>query len=152
VDEVERELVELFDADLVDEELTAEAAVVELMDELGILGSIRSQMLGDLGRARAVLVHAKSSSGIRNRAAFAIANWRARFDPRGRAEGAQLRLVEEAPTLDALELAWSLDSPIAREVVRMMTVAIERTGGARALLERAGMTPLEPQTRLKLEP
>jgi hypothetical protein len=145
--ELELELREAFDAELV-----GDAALDELLDELGILGAVRSQMLADPARARAVLVHAKSSSGIRNRAAFAIANWRARFDPRGREPGAQLRLVEEAPTLDALELAWSLDSPIAREVVRMMTAAIERTGGARALLERAGMTPLEPQTRLKLEP
>jgi hypothetical protein len=157
-DDVERELVEAFDADLVDEpeELQSDADVVELLDELGIVGAIRGQMLADADRARAVLRHAKASDGIRNRAAFAIANWRARFDPRGRGLAGvdgPAELVEEPPTLDALEYAWSLDdSPIAQAVVRMMTVSIERNGGARALLERAGMAPLAPQTSLELEP
>jgi hypothetical protein len=155
-EERERELIEAFDADLIDEpeELQADELVVELMDELGIVGTIRAQMLADAGRARAVLAHAKASNGVRNPAAFAIANWRARFDPRGRViVGAPPReLVEEPPTLAALEYVWSLPAtPVTAAIERMMTVAIERNGGARALLAGAGLRPLPPQQSLELE-
>lgn len=152
---LERELVEAFDADLVEERgLEPDELVVRLLDELGVTSpAIRGEMLRNVDRARAVLIHARDSFGIRNRAAFAIATWRVKADPRPTSYGAELaELEEQAPTLEALEHVWSLEaSPWRESLLAMMAVAIERNGGARALLEGAGMRPLDPQAELPLE-
>lgn len=114
--------------------------VHDLLDELDITsGALREAMLNDPERARAVLQHAKGSVGIRNPASFAIANWRAGFDPRGRSERSEEReLDEQAPTLSAIELAWHLEergSAVAPFVLAMMLAAIARNGGFRPVLE-----------------
>lgn len=106
-----------------------------LMDELGIYGRMREEMLDDLERAIAVLSTARDASGARNRAALAIANFRRGADPRP-ATPAREELVEEAPSLSALEYAWAHQwtSPIGETLIRMMGYAIERNGGASAML------------------
>ena len=147
---------ELYDvAGLEGERLIAKARTCELMDELAIAGNVRDAMLGEPERARAVLEHAIASSGIRNPAAFAIVNFRKGFDPRARVVvAARAELVEEAPTLAALELAWQLEdegSIVAPYVLRLMRSAIERTGGARRLLEDAFGSHDEPRTTEQLE-
>lgn len=130
--------------------LEARARVYELADGLGIYSNpLRAEMADEPGRAIAVLELALSSPRIRNRAAFAIARWRAGADPRSDSERARLRLDRElvdaelapagAPTIEALELAWSLEdegSLVAMPMLAMMVVAIERAGGCRAALYR----------------
>lgn len=121
------------------ERLWTKQRVLDLLDELAIAGAtLREEMLRDPERARAVLTHAKGSAGIRNVAAFAVANWRAGFDPRDRVVVDEPELTEAAPTLSALELAWHLEgegSFVAAPVLAMMRVAIARTGGCRRLLD-----------------
>lgn len=123
------------------------ARALELMDELGILpGPIRDEMTADPARAVAVLQRAKGSPGIRNPAALAISNWRRGADPRPRAPRSD-ELVEEAPLLETIEHAWSLETAISNQILRMMSAAIGRTGGFRPVLERAGLKP-ERERRL----
>ena len=133
-----RELEELLDAS---EEAWDRERLFSLLDELGIeSGRIRASMLEDADRAIAVLEHAKGSSGIRNPASFAIANWRAGFDPRARRsiQAPRVELEEAAPALSAIELAWHLEergSQAAIFVLTLMSSAIGRTGGFRPVLE-----------------
>jgi hypothetical protein len=129
------------------ERLEERADVAELLDELVILSPrLRSEMLKSPGRALAVLRSARLTPGIHNRAAFAIARWRAGADPRpprARAPRAE-ELAEdyaEPPTLSALEQVWSRDpSPVGDLLLRIMAIAIARAGGfgqlQRAFLER----------------
>jgi hypothetical protein len=133
--------------------LEMRARVHELVDEIGIDSTrLRDEMTDEPARALRVLEHARRARGIRNRASFAISRWRGGAPPARRAAETALEWKAEAarrelasspegpPTLEALELAWHLEelgSPIAAPVLRLLVLAVERSGGCRALLERS---------------
>lgn len=142
-DELELELLEAFPgAEVVDElaidaeRLVARERTLELLDELDVGSTVvRAQMLADPERAVLVLESTLRATNLRNPAAFAVQRWRSGFDPR-RARQApveRVELEEGAPTLSAIEYAWSLE-PVSRPILAMMSSAIGRTGGFRPVL------------------
>lgn len=119
------------------ERLRLKARALELLEELDISsGILRGEMLAEPERAIAVLEYAIAQPGIRNAASFAIAQWRRGDDPRRSRRTLEAEeLVEEPPTLSALEFAWSRQaSPIGATLIAMMGYSIERNGGASAML------------------
>jgi hypothetical protein len=89
----------------------------ELIRELGITGTPVFEMWADPERAVAVLRHAKKGTGLRNRAAFAVANWQTGFDPRPstRPEPPAEQEHSEPPSLSGLEYMWSVPQTKAIE-------------------------------------
>lgn len=118
--------------------MSVEDEVFELTRELDIGGMPRLEMIADPERAAAVLRHALKAPRIRNRAGFAIANWRAGFDPRPSARPELELELEEGgpPPLWAIEHAWAIGTPLAEECLRAMAIAIGRAGGF-ASIDRA---------------
>lgn len=111
--------------------------VFELTKALDIGGTMRLEMLAEPERAAAVLRHAAKAPRIRNRAGFAVANWRAGFDPR---PANVPELVEDEladagpPDLATIEHAWSLQpSPVADAMLRAMAACLSRYGGFASL-------------------
>lgn len=125
------------DDDVELERLRLKARALDLLDELGIGGKVRDEMIADPARAIAVLERAASSAHVKNPAALAIANWkRGHGKPHGRSRLDELdETPEQPPTLSALEYAWSrARSPIGESLLSMMAFSIERNGGATAML------------------
>lgn len=125
------------DAEL--ERLRLKARALDLLDELGIYGRLREEMLRDPERAIAVLEYAVGEPGIQNPASFAISSWRRGDDPRKRSASARAREElpqEQPPTLSALEYAWSREgSAVGGALLKMMSHSIERAGGMVKVLE-----------------
>lgn len=108
----------------------------ELLDELGMVGRIREEMLADPRRAVPVLEHAKGAHGVRNPGAFANSLWRQGAQHVGLPAGLSVRLDPEPelesgpPDLDALEQAWVLDESALRTgLLKLMAAAYTRHGG-----------------------
>jgi hypothetical protein len=107
------------------------ARAYELTQELDISGLIRLEMLAEPELAVAVLEHALASPRIRNRAGFAVANWKAGFDPRPSSPSEEEPELELGPpTLEALEHAWSLEpSPPVSALLAAIAAALTHFGG-----------------------
>ena len=112
-----------------------EAYVLALTVELDITGAIQLEMLDDPDRAAAVLAHAMLPRKIRNRAAFATANWKSGFDPRTSPKPVQELLEGEPgpPTLSALEYLWSKPPAVGEMLLPLVAIAVTRAGGFKAL-------------------
>jgi len=119
------------------------------MDELEISSSfVRWEMLAEPERASRVLRTALSKRGIRNRAAFAIARFRAgdgaKPEPRRQPlYPAGPQPEPGPPSLADLERAWSIESDVGPALVSAMRAAIERAGGFAALSAGAWRQELE---------
>lgn len=140
---IEDELLEAFPgAVFVDvgpdaEEASYRERAAWLLDELDIGSTtVRFEMLADPERACLILEHARQAKGLKNRAGYAVKRWRSGYDPRRvrQAPDREPEPPEAAPSLSAIEYAWSLGPPLA-PVARMMAASIGRTGGFVPVLE-----------------
>ena len=118
--------------------LASEREIVEVFDltrELDIGGFVRLEMIAEPDRAVAVLRHAMKAPKIRNRAGFAVSNWKTGFDPRPAGDLVEEELAEAGPpALADLEHAWSLQpSPVADALLRAMAAALTAAGGFKQL-------------------
>ena len=113
--------------------MTDAERALELLDDFGIIGRIREEMLAEPERALAILERARTGPGIRNPAAYSIARWRA---PRAAPPAPEPELAIDPPDLDALEYVWSRPPTVVGElIVKLLAVALERHGGFEALRE-----------------
>ncbi len=104
------------------------------LDELAITGPVRDEMTDDPEAALRLVDRARRARGIRNPAAFLIAQWRARrAPPAPPPRPAEPEIVEGPPDLDTLEHAWSLSPPVASLVLKLLGAAIEKHGGYQQL-------------------
>jgi len=106
--------------------------VAQLMDEIGLQGSIRSEMLASPREAYPVLIFVVDMPHTKSRAIQAR-RWWAKRKPEPRP--APLA-GEGPPTLSALEFAWSRDTlpdgepnPAVTALLKLMAAAITRHGG-----------------------
>jgi len=121
-------------------------ALLEACMRIGLAGSPVRELELDPERALAIIEYAERQHALKSIAGFAIARYRAGFDPRSSSNvkssatstPREPEPVEQPPTLSAIEYAWSRErSPMIESVLGMMGVAIGRSAdGFEGVLRR----------------
>lgn len=117
------------------ERLELMARLYPLLDEIGLYGAIRSEMIREPERAVLVLERVLAAPGIRNTAAFAITRWREPVSPPP--PEPEPEPEPSPPTLADLEYVWSLgdheEGSAMAALVRAYGAAIGAAGGFSSL-------------------
>jgi hypothetical protein len=127
-----------------DEDQIQRLELLEASMRIGLTTTQRVELEGDPSRAVAIIEFAEQQHALRSIAGFTVARYRAGFDPRSAPSKSSVTAlprrrepepVEQAPSLSAIEYAWSFErSPLLESVLGMMCTAIGRTGGFEAVL------------------